>query len=406
MWWLEQSTFERMQHAHAQGWALSDAQQQQFAEDALAAAEGAALDGLPRGMRVAGSTAEISVAGLLTQKRSIWAWFFGESNTTYGQINAGIATADADPKIKEIILNIDSPGGEFYGLFDTLAAISGARKKVTAVVNNMGASAAYAIAAQADKIVAANQATSVGSVGVVQTYYLDDTVVDITSDEAPEKRPDPKTEEGVKAIKKRLNDLHAIFVDAIAGGRSAATGKEVTTEQVNETYGRGGVLLAKDAQKNGMIDSIAAKKLPRGAADSPSNSEAAARPNQVEEKTMDAKELLAQHPETHAAVLAQGKTQGVEAERARVATITKMGVAAGAPEIAQKAIEDGTPASDDNLIGDLTAKKLENLQTTQRAEENPETEGVTHPAETTEMTEAELAAAVDSYGDDDVEDAE
>lgn len=98
-----------------------------------------------------------------------------------GEISAG-ATASADKivpllktafeanNVKAIVLSIDSPGGAPVESERIYQAIKALRKKnpkpIVAVINNVGASAAYMVALHTDKIYAANYSL-VGSVGAV-----------------------------------------------------------------------------------------------------------------------------------------------------------------------------------------------------------------------------------------------
>ena len=79
----------------------------------------------------------------------------------------------ADPLVRGIILDVDSPGGEVGGLFDLVARIgalkASAGKPLWAVANEDALSAAYAIASAADRIYV-TQTGEVGSIGVVAAH--------------------------------------------------------------------------------------------------------------------------------------------------------------------------------------------------------------------------------------------
>lgn len=96
--------------------------------------------------------------------------FLGQSSgtTSYEGLRFQIAHAAADPNTVAILLDIDSPGGEVDGCFETTAAIRAvsALKPVVAVVNGMAASAAYSLASGAGRIVTSETGIS-GSIGVV-----------------------------------------------------------------------------------------------------------------------------------------------------------------------------------------------------------------------------------------------
>lgn len=248
MWLIKKSVAEAIEHARAQGTApppgAMEAFHRRFAD--------AAASGEPRIFKRAGDVAEILIKGVLTSEPDWYAYYYGGGNTTYPEIIQSLALAGADASIKRVVLNVCSPGGYVGGLFDTLAALE-AFSKPKETFAAQADSAAYAIAALGGKITASNPAAEFGSVGVCATYvqYDFEKIYDITSSNAPNKRPDPSTEEGQAVIRKYLDAIEELFVDAIARGRGT------TTEDVTSNFGRGEVMLAGSAKKLGLIDKIA-----------------------------------------------------------------------------------------------------------------------------------------------------
>lgn len=326
MWLLEASVRQAIQQAQKAGFMPSAEQQAQF-DARFGNGDVSANDN--RLLTVAGNSAEISVKGVITKAPSFMAMLFGGGNTTYPEIIAAIAAAEQDSAISDITFAIDSPGGHFDGLFDTLAAIQAAKKPTKAVISNVGASAAFAIATQADEVVASNIAARIGSVGVVATFFNDENEISVTSTEAPKKRPDITTEEGIAMVREELDAMHEIFVDAIAEGR------DTTADKVNADFGQGATVLANEALKRGMIDAVAAPSLK---AVKSTKTTTANSGNQPEANNMDLKQLQAQHPETYAAAVQQGATE----ERDRVTAHLTMGNASGDMKTACSAIEDGS----------------------------------------------------------------
>jgi signal peptide peptidase SppA len=90
---------------------------------------------------------------------------------SYEGLAAQVEGAVSDHSVRGILLDIDSPGGEANGAFAFYEVLRDARKKkpITAFVNDMAASAAYGIAAQADEIVI-SQSSVTGSIGVVMVH--------------------------------------------------------------------------------------------------------------------------------------------------------------------------------------------------------------------------------------------
>jgi len=326
MWLLEASVSQAIQQAQKAGFTPSAEQQAQF-EASFRNGDVSANDN--RLLTVAGNNAEISVKGVITKSPSFMAMLFGGGNTTYPEIISAIAAAEQDDTVSNITFAIDSPGGHFDGLFDTLSAIQAAKKPTKAIISNVGASAAFAIASQADEVVASNIAARIGSVGVVATFMVDDNEVSIASTEAPKKRPDVSTVEGIAMVREELDAMHEIFVDAIAEGRST------TADKVNADFGQGSTVLANEALKRGMIDAVATSslKVVKSTKTTTANSG-----NQPEANNMDLKQLQAQHPETFAAAVQQGTTE----ERDRVSAHLTMGEASGDMKTACSAIKDGS----------------------------------------------------------------
>ena len=316
-WLLEAGLKGELEAAHASGWTPTATQATQY--DAFVSASSGATS---RILKVAGDRAEISVKGVMTKAPNMFAMFFGGGNTVYSEIVAAIAQVEQTPTVRRTTMRIDSGGGQFDGLFDALAAMQVAKKPIDVVVDGVAASAAYALASQGSNITAKNQASRVGSVGVVGTFSVNENEVQITSTEAPRKRPDVTTEEGVAMVREELDAMHDIFVEAIA------TGRKVSVQDVNDNYGRGATLLAAKALKTGMIDAI--EKTNSKPARSGGN------PQGI--KTMDLKELMAQHPDVYAAAV----QVGIDQERDRVGAHVIMGEATGAMETACAAIKDGS----------------------------------------------------------------
>lgn len=201
-------------------------------------------------LNVADGVAHIEVLGVLTQRTSWLAELFGGGNTTYAAIVEALAQANSDPAVRRIVLDVSSPGGEVAGLFACLDALAASPKPTEAVADGMACSAAFAIGAACGRFVARDRSTILGSVGVAQSFYVSDAVVDVTSTHAPNKRPDVRTDKGKAAVREELDQFHQLFVEAIAKGRGT------TTKTVNSDYGRGGVVLAREAAKRGMIDAV------------------------------------------------------------------------------------------------------------------------------------------------------
>jgi ClpP class serine protease len=218
-------------------------------------------------------------------------------------------------------------------------------------------------------------------------------VVNIASTEAPNKRPDLTTAEGKNVVRGELDALHDLFVDAIGRGRKNATGEAFSAERINANFGRGGVLLAKEAKENGLIDQTA-KAVRRGTAKAaeaegeelpptpePSAAETEndpgvepeqpqAAPRQESEPPMDIKELKAKHPELFAQVQEEAATAATTAERKRVSAHLKLGKASGAMDVALAAIASGVSTLDEEVHASYQAAQMNRGATQTRQTES------------------------------------
>lgn len=241
--------------------AVGNAEQMRAARDELMTA--AQINKTPKNgetvqYKVIDGAAHIPITGQLTPSADPCGAFTGQAETEYGFIQAAAIQAEDDPAVSEIAFDTDSPGGYVSGLDETAQIIGMLTKPTTAYVGNMAASAAYWLASQADKIIALSPASQVGSIGVALEEYDDDQALAAegithrvyTSTDAPDKRPDTKTQEGQAKVISQLDALHSIFV------RRVAEGRKVSEEKVNKDFGRGGVLLAEAAMAAGMIDEV------------------------------------------------------------------------------------------------------------------------------------------------------
>ena len=243
-----------------------------------------------------------------------------------------------------------------------MAAVAETEKPTRGIITR-ALSAAYGIASQCDSLVAVNDMATVGSVGVAMTALVSDYRVDVTSSNAPKKRPDASTPEGRAMIREQLDAIEAQFIEIIAAGRGTEE------RDVRENYGRGATLTAREGLSRGMIDSIGGTTraqvgdggddmddnddesrasidpTPKNAVESASNDEGL--------EIMDLNTLRNSHP----AVFAEAVQIGVDRERKRCTDHIKRGVAVGDVSIASEAIESGKSYADSQVDYDIAKDK-------------------------------------------------
>lgn len=306
---------------------------------------------------VAGTEAVIPIQGLLSPTRDYWGGFVAGGNTVYGDIVDAITAANADPRVKSITLSVGySPGGYMHGSFEAYDAVRNSAKPVTAVVRHGALSSAYGLVSQASEVVAFDESTEFGSVGVAATYHIWDHYVDIASTKAPEKRPDLRTEEGKAIVRKELDAAHDLFVGKIAAGR------KVDASTVNSTYGAGGIVFAKSALAAGMIDKIG------GLSVIESDKSASVKSGAKEvTKVKDLEELKTQYP----AIYRMAFNEGVKSESDRVSAHLELGEACGDIKIAIESVKEGKPLDAVTQSRYMAASMRSNIAAARQAD-NPE----------------------------------
>jgi signal peptide peptidase SppA len=91
--------------------------------------------------------------------------------TDYNELLSELAMAGADPAVRGILLDVNSPGGSVIGLQETRDAVIAARqgKPLVSCIDLIGASAAYGLAVGANAVFASTSAI-IGSIGTIATY--------------------------------------------------------------------------------------------------------------------------------------------------------------------------------------------------------------------------------------------
>ncbi len=196
-----------------------------------------------------GTTALIPVTGPIFRYANLLTDVSGA--TSLEILATDFSAADQNPAVQQIVLVIDSPGGQANGIAEFAQLIRSASTPVTAYIDNSAASAAYWLASSADRIVMAKTAM-VGSIGAVVSIdpRKSDGSVEIISSQSPNKRADVTTDAGRAQIQKLIDALAQVFVEDVALHR------KVSVDTVLSDFGGGGMMLAAEAVGAGMADSI------------------------------------------------------------------------------------------------------------------------------------------------------
>lgn len=226
-------------------------------KDLRAEEPGDPIEGTGGTLRVINGVGVLGIRGTLFRHANLISDFSGGS--TYDSLWRGLEAALNDASVGAILVRVDSPGGDVNGCGELAEALFRARerKPVLAYVEHLGASAAYWLASQCERIVA-YETSLVGSIGVL-TSVIDDSKaeetagvreIEIVSSQSPGKRNKP-VDDDVKARRQTIvDDLADKFVGAVARGRGVEAAK------VLADFGQGDVLIAGKALAAGMIDEL------------------------------------------------------------------------------------------------------------------------------------------------------
>jgi len=207
-----------------------------------------------------GTVAVLSINGPIDFKPGLIEMLFMGAIDLNELENAFLSLVD-DPNVKTIILDVDSPGGSSIGVAEFSETIFKARerKRIVSLANPMSASAAFWISSAATE----SFVMPSGFVGSVGAFILHMDFSELLKNEgikptfifAGEKKVDgnefePLSKETEKELQAMVDDVFNQFVTDIARNRGTSF------NAVASNFGQGGIVEAKIALNNGMVDGI------------------------------------------------------------------------------------------------------------------------------------------------------
>lgn len=206
-----------------------------------------------------GSVAVIGVYGYMMQRPVTDISGGGGCSTM--QVAAAVQDALANDMVASILLDIDSPGGEVFGVQElgSVVANANATKPVTAIANSLACSAAYWVGSQASEFYCAPGSIA-GSIGVYTVHEdysraldaagITTTLIKAGKFKAEGNSLNPLSDEDRTATQDMVDAYYSAFISAVASGR------KVSQKAVREGFGQGRALLDADAVSAGLADGI------------------------------------------------------------------------------------------------------------------------------------------------------
>lgn len=178
---------------------------------------------------------------------------------SYQGIQGQIQSALDNPQVKQILLEMDSPGGSVAGAFDLKDFILEAKQKkpIYAIAKDTMASAAYLIGSACTKVYA-TQTAGVGSIGVV-AMHMDQTEKDkkeglkptfiYAGDYKVAGNPHAELEgQALSYLQESVMDSYEMFVKAVASNRG------LDEKVIRDTEAR--VYRGEKAKELGLVDEV------------------------------------------------------------------------------------------------------------------------------------------------------
>jgi len=201
----------------------------------------------------------VPLEGLLAPKMNLMLRISGGTSTQ--QFAAAVRRAGDDPKVRAIVIAVDSPGGSALGTAEAAKVVREVARMKPVVVVAVGtmASAAYYIGSAAREVVASPSAM-VGSIGTVLVHLdtskadqdegLTYSVIKFGKHKADGNSYEQLSDQGRETLQERVDDYGRQFVDEVAAHRG------ISAAEVEAKFGQGKVFIAAKAVDLGLADRI------------------------------------------------------------------------------------------------------------------------------------------------------
>lgn len=201
-----------------------------------------------------GGVAVLTLAGVMAPKANLFMRVSGGISTQLAAQQ--VHSMAADPRVRAVVLAIDSPGGSVFGVPALAQAVRAlaAAKPTVAVSEGVLASGAYWVGSAANAVYMEGSTDQAGSIGVVATHSFQPQAGRVTTEITAGRykrmvsADKPLTEEGAAYLQQQVDHIYSVFVDAVADQRGA------TPSQVLEHMADGRVFVGQQAVDAGLVD--------------------------------------------------------------------------------------------------------------------------------------------------------
>jgi signal peptide peptidase SppA len=225
---------------------------------AIEASSGKAASGSPR-TKDGSTIAVLPLTGTISHRMGMLAEASGGISTE--RFTQWLRAAAADPSVKAIVIDADSPGGTVDGVPELADEIARTNKikPVVGVSNSMAASAAYWLLSQCSELVC-TPSGCVGSVGVfashedmskmLEVYGVKVSLISAGKYKTEGNPYEPLSDEARQALQADVDAYYDLFTKAVAKGRNT------DQKTVKAGFGEGRMVMATEAVKQGMADRV------------------------------------------------------------------------------------------------------------------------------------------------------
>lgn len=203
-----------------------------------------------------GGIAVLPIEGAMAPKANLFMQISGGASTQ--MLTRQVESAMADPRVKGLVLAIDSPGGSVFGMAELAAAVFEAAKikPVVAVSDGSIASAAYYVGSAANAVFLSGPIVHAGSIGVVSRLGLsqaDPESMEFTRGKYKRAGINGAAPDGeyLAYYEANLDHLYTVFVDAVAQHRG------VSSDDVLTHMADGRIFIGQQAIDAGLADGFA-----------------------------------------------------------------------------------------------------------------------------------------------------